>query len=189
MDQFRERFGHNNIPYEKLVEEIERLDNDNDNLRNANFKNAEVSIKKESVLKNLVESLRKEVDELKSTNLAYKLEEKNKELLLKIEDLESNKRTLETTIESNEKTFGEMYNEIHSENTKLKTEIINLKLENTEFIGIQFKLDSILTCEECDKIFKKKDDFKDHILTIHQEYRFECDICGECSKTDENLSP
>ena len=51
MDQLKERFGHHNIPYEKLVEEINRLDNDNDNLRNAIFKNAEDSIKKELVLK------------------------------------------------------------------------------------------------------------------------------------------
>ena len=167
MDQLRERIGHHNLPYEKLVEEIKRLDNDNDNLRNANFKNAEVSIKKESVLKNLVESLRKEVDELKSINLAYELEEKNKELLLKIESLESDKRTLDETMESSEREFGDMYNTIHAENAQLKAKILMLQMEKTDYIGIQSKLDNILTCEECNVRFEKKQDFMEHTILKH----------------------
>ena len=47
MDQLKEGFGLKNIPCEKLVEKIKRLDNNNDNLRKANLKNAELSIKKE----------------------------------------------------------------------------------------------------------------------------------------------
>ena len=51
MDQLRERIGHNKITIEQLVEEINRLDKDNDNLRKANFKNAEVAMRKETVMK------------------------------------------------------------------------------------------------------------------------------------------
>ena len=68
MDQLRERIDHNTITIEQLVEEVNRLDKDNDNLRNANFKNAEVAMRKETVMKNLVESLRKEIKDLTSND-------------------------------------------------------------------------------------------------------------------------
>ena len=62
MDQLRERIGDNSITIEHLVDEVEKNFKDNDNLRKANLKNAEVAIKKEKVMKNLAESLRKEIN-------------------------------------------------------------------------------------------------------------------------------
>ena len=62
MDQLRERIGDNSITIEHLVDEVEKFFKDNDNLRKANLKNAEVAMKKEKVMKNLAESLRKEIN-------------------------------------------------------------------------------------------------------------------------------
>ena len=62
MDQLRERIGDNSFTFEQLVDEVEKFFKDNNNLRKANFKNAEVAMKKEKVMKNLVESLRKEIN-------------------------------------------------------------------------------------------------------------------------------
>ena len=62
MDQLRERIGDNSITIEHLVDKVEKIFKDNDNLRKANLKNAEVAMKKEKVMKNLVESLRKEIN-------------------------------------------------------------------------------------------------------------------------------
>ena len=50
--EYRNRIGH-------LQNEVKKLNDDNDHLRATNFKNAEVSVKKELVLKSLVETLRK----------------------------------------------------------------------------------------------------------------------------------
>ena len=62
MDQLRERIGDNSITIEQLVGEVEKFFKDNDNLRKANLKNAEVAMKKEKVMKNLAASLRKEIN-------------------------------------------------------------------------------------------------------------------------------
>ena len=51
MDQLRERIGDNSITIEHLVDEVEKIFKDNDNLRKANLKNAEVAMKKEKVVK------------------------------------------------------------------------------------------------------------------------------------------
>ena len=77
MDQLRARIGQQKISYEHLKEEVNRLDKDNDNLRTANFKNAEVSLKKESVMKKLVESLREENENLKSDSKSDNIRAEN----------------------------------------------------------------------------------------------------------------
>ena len=76
---------------EQLKSEVKRLDEDNDNLRKTNFKNAEVALKKESFLENLVETLRKQLDELNSGS--------------QIEGFKSKIKVLEDTIESLKKEY------------------------------------------------------------------------------------
>ena len=77
-----------------------------------------------------------------------------------------------------------MYNKIHAENTQLKTKILMLQMENTDYIGIQSKLVSILTCDDCDVRFENKQDFIEHIVLNH---RVECNVCGEFCLTKEKL--
>ena len=54
---------------DQLKFQVKELDEDNDKLRKTNFKNAEESLKKELVMKKLVETLRKENEELKSNKV------------------------------------------------------------------------------------------------------------------------
>ena len=102
-------------------------------------------------------------------------------------ELEEENKRLKIESESNEKEFADMYNKLHAENVKIKAEIITLRLENLEFIGIKSKLDKILTCDECDVPFKNKTDFTEHILMKHKVNKLKCPICGECFKTDGDV--
>ena len=71
--------------------ETELEDIKNDSSRSLNSKIAEASLKRELVLKNLVDSLRKENDELKAQISIKSHEHKRDQLMLKIGDLESEK--------------------------------------------------------------------------------------------------
>ena len=70
-----------------------------------------------------------------------------------------------------------MYNKLHYENVQLKAQILTLRMENAEFIGKKSKLDSILTCDECDERFERKEDINEHIMLKHQVNFLSCDIC------------
>ena len=59
-----------------------------------------------------------------------------------------------------------------------------LQMEKTDYIGIQSKLDNILTCEECNVRFEKKQDFMEHTILKHQ---VKCNVCGEFCLTKEEL--
>ena len=100
--------------------------------------------------------------------------------------IEENKY-LKAEMESNEKEFGDMYNSIHAENVQLQAKVLILQMENAEFIGIQSKIKSILTCDECDEKFENKEDFKEHILVKHQVELFKCDNCEKRCSTEESF--
>ena len=72
-----------------------------------------------------------------------------------------------------------MYNTIHKENAQLKAKILMLQMENTEYIGIQSKLENMLICDQCDIQIEKKQDLIDHIVLNH---RAKYNNCGESLK-------
>ena len=161
--EYRNRIG-------QLEKEVKKLNDDNDHLRKTNFKNAEVSVKKESVLKSLVESLRNEIDALKSTHLIENLEKENEELKSRVEDLESDKRALEMTVDYNDKENEEAIKHYQTEYEILQEEVINLK-----------------TCDECDVKFEEKDEMKNHIQLEHCVEHFKCDNCRKGFKVKDLL--
>ena len=57
--ELKEDLKYNLFRKEELKKELRKHEEDNDQLRTMNFKNAEASLKRESVLKNLVDSLGK----------------------------------------------------------------------------------------------------------------------------------
>ena len=151
--EYRNRIG-------QLEKEVKKLNDDNDHLRKTNFKNAEVSVKKESVLKSLVESLRNEIDALKSTHLIENLEKENEELKSRVEDLESDKRALEMTVDYNDKENEEA-----------------IKHYQTEYEILQDKVIKLQTCDDCALKFEDKTEFKNHILVGHYVENLKCNNC------------
>ena len=103
--QLEDDLDYNLERKEQLKQEVQQLDDSNDRLRKINFKNAEVSLKKESILNKLVETLRKELDELKSNDLTESLKSENKILADKIESLKKkNGRKQKSAIASEQST-------------------------------------------------------------------------------------
>ena len=66
----------------QLKDRVKKLTEDNELLRNQNVKNAEGALKKENVMKRIVETLRKEIEDLKSDkeNMYRELKVENEEL-------------------------------------------------------------------------------------------------------------
>ena len=155
----------------QLEKEVEKLHKDNDELRKTNFKNAEVAMKKEFVLKNLVETLRKEIDELRSTDLIKNLEKENNDLKLTVEDLRSDKGALKISLDYNDKENAEVIDHY-------KTECKNLQLQ----------VDNLLKCDECDEKFNHKSDMKTHMLSYHTEASYKCESCGSNSNTEGDVN-
>ena len=151
--EYRNRIG-------QLEKEVRKLNDDNDHLRKTNFKNAEVSVKKESVLKSLVESLRNEIDTLKFNHVIHNLEKESEEPKLRIEDLESDKRALEMTVDYNDKENEEAINHYQTEYEILQDEVIKTK-----------------TCDDCAVKFEDKNELKNHILVRHGVEHLKCDNC------------
>ena len=154
----------------QLENEVMKVVKDNDELRKENLNNAEVSLKKESVLKKLVETLRKEIDDLKSSDLIVNLETENNDLKLKIEELESDKRAMKISLDYNEEENEVVINHYKTEHKILQNEVINLK-----------------TCDDCDVKFEEKAQLKTHILVNHSVERMKCDKCGEGFKEKDIL--
>ena len=131
-------------------------------------KDNEVSLKKESVLKKLVETLRKEIDDFKSSEPIVNLEKQNYDLKLKIEELESDKRAMKISLDYNEKENEDVVNHYKTEHEIIQNEVNNLK-----------------TCDDCDVKFEEKAQMKTHILMNHSVEPMKCDKCGiGCKEKD-----
>ena len=159
--QLEDDLDYNLERKDQLKEEVQKLDESNDRLRKLNFKNAEVSIKKESVLNKLVETLRKELDELKSVG--------------HIETLKAENMVLKEKIKSQKEEDEIVSNSLKAENKNLEIKMKNLlKCDDCD---IQFDRKSSLkdhilsnhvakelSCNECVKNFKVKQPLLDHVI-------------------------
>ena len=112
------RNGHGYLENNRK-EEVKVLEDENENLR-----------KKESILKNLLESLQKENQKLKHR---VKI----------IDKLEYDNKTLNTTLESNENEEVKLINEF-----------------NLEFGDLKSQIKDAFNCDECDKTLKTNQRFK-----------------------------
>ena len=101
--------------------------------------------------------------------------------------LEEESIYLKNTMELSEKQFGDMTNDIQSQNAKLQEIFFILQMENAKCIGIQSKHNSILTFKECDVQFKNDLELKEHILKKHQVERFKYSMSGLHCKTSKGF--
>ena len=174
MDQLRKRIGHTEITYKELVDELEynferkedlkrevkKLDEDKEELRVINFKNAEVCFAtkaENNKLRKTIETLQNEID-----NLKYKYDE--------ILSLQSENRILTDKIES-------MENE---------EEFFFKNLEKTNK-SLQMRIESFLKCDECNQHFHDKNHMKTHLLMNHLQSVIKCEVCGNKFKTESDL--
>ena len=169
---------------EQLKSEVKRLDEDNDNLRKMNFKNAEVALKKESVFKKLIETLRKELDEVKSGG--------------HIESLKSENKALKEKLESWEKEDERISNCLKTENNNLQLKITDLLKCNecdVKFDEKSSMMEHILSnhsrvifkCGQCDKHFPDRGLLKRHATANHVAENLSCSKCEKNFEMKQTL--
>lgn len=163
-DQCRKRIGHleDELDYhfsrkEELKRKVKHLEEDNDLLRKANFKNAQYQLQNESELNARIESLEKENDNLK-TNLTS------------IEDIKSENMSLKQQIES-----------MKEEEEKKKND---LRVANESHL---VKMKNLLKCDECDDVFKDKAHMTNHILSNHLVREFKCNMCELSFSSEDDV--
>ena len=144
-------------------------------MRKTNIDDNEASTKRESVLKKLVQSLRKENEKLKSDNEDMKM-----------------------TLESNETEVTKLIDEFNLEVGNLKRQI-NIALKCDE-CGRNFKdknelnshmmrshKSTDLNCDECNKCYASMNDFRVHIMENHVAEKFNCEVCDKIFRSQLEL--